>query len=96
MNVSLIEIYNSRRLIYFNFQEVIAPQTLVVHLMISIIRIATALILHKCKSRCRSAGRVGYRLGATLTTGSMHYGVLGCRSGPDVRNFTGTTLEPVR
>lgn len=81
---------------YFNLQEVIAPQTLVVHLMISIIRITTALVLHKCKSGCRSAGQLGYRLGAALTIGSMHYGVLGCRSGPDDRNFKGTTLEPVQ
>lgn len=95
MIVSLLEVCN-RRPIYFNLQQVIATKTLVVHLMISIIRITTALILHKRKSGCRSAGRLGIRLGAAPTIGSMHYGVLVCRNGLDDRNFRGTMLGLVR
>jgi hypothetical protein len=44
---------SSRLLPYLNLQEVVAANTLVVHLMVSIVSITTALVLNKGK-----AGRV--------------------------------------
>ena len=38
---------------YLNLQEVITPDTLVVHLVVSVIRVATALILNECEPTIR-------------------------------------------
>ena len=71
---------------YFNLQHIVTSKPLVVHLMICIVGITTALIFHKCESQDLSM-KIRIQQAWKLTVDSRHYEVLGYRSALSGRNF---------
>ena len=83
---------------YLDLQQIISPETLVMHLVVGIIRIPTTLILHKGKPTCRVNGRCIVvtsrmpRIGI-LTVDSQHFWALECRSVQGDHSFSGTNVR---
>ena len=74
---------------YFDLQNIISSKTLVVHLMIRVISIATTLILYECKSKILifSSRHEPCEKG-TLTDDWTQCVVLECHNEQDVHTFS--------
>lgn len=76
-----------RGLSYLNLQKIIPANILVVHLMVGIVCITTALIFNKGKARyCLVMDRCE-RDFTKRTVGWKHFWVLECHSGQDVHSW---------